>query len=70
MLAVDWLISEPAGGWSTWGMWDLCPSTCSKLPQSRVRYCLQPEKPCDGFDSETRSCGYQCEHEEYRNDNN
>ena len=49
------------GGWSNWGSYEPCSTTCGLGSQTRQRTCNKPPpsaggKQCDGSGSETKSC--------------
>ena len=49
------------GGWSCWGLWESCSTTCGEGIQARLRSCDMPlpangGRKCPGMNSESRKC--------------
>lgn len=61
-----WNLVVANGGWSSWGEWDECDTTCGNGNQRRWRVCDSPPpsgrdgRICEGAASQKSPCTVQC----------
>ncbi|XP_077970100.1 chymotrypsin-like elastase family member 2A isoform X2 [Styela clava] len=55
------LLLHTTGIWSPWSDWSVCPKSCQKGEQIRVRVCLNSS--CEVPETQHRECGQSCDGE-------